>query len=51
MNAYQIMNGLQKINVCSSGLIPQLERQHNDNKRIRDLKKKTVRENTSSHYA
>ena len=39
MNAYQIMNGLQKTNVCSSGLIPQLERQHNDNKRIEDFKK------------
>lgn len=39
MNAYQIMNGLQKLNVCSSDLMPQLERQHNDNKRIRDFEK------------
>lgn len=39
MNAYQIMNGLQKLNVCSSDVMPQLERQHNDNKRIRDFEK------------
>lgn len=39
MNACQIMNGLQKLNVCSSDLMPQLERQHNDNKRIRDFEK------------
>lgn len=39
IKARQIMNSLQKRNVCSSGLTPHLERQHNYNKRIKDFKK------------
>lgn len=46
-NAYQIRNGHRReINICSFRLMPQLERQHNDNKKPRI---KAVGEKTSLH--
>lgn len=35
------MNGLQRIHVYFSGLIPQLKRHHNGSKRIRDFENST----------